>query len=149
MVLHNACQPWPEMMARWADRMRFQAVTLEYFAKVFPRGAPGRPPSPGRRGLGQRRTVRGTADGRPPGGDVSERPYAAGGGGGEGLCLKGGGHPPPLPTLLLQLYPKARPRPQYPPPALPTASDWPPTDFTVRPNRFVTALSWPPERPPH
>ena len=32
------------------------------------------------------------------------------------LCLKGGGHPPPLPTLFLQLYPKARPQPQYPPP---------------------------------
>ena len=33
----------------------------------------------------------------------------------QGLCLKGGGHPPPLPTLFLQLYPKARLQPQYPP----------------------------------
>ena len=35
-----------------------------------------------------------------------------------------------------------------PPPAFPTAGDRPPTDFTVRPNRFVTALRSPLERPP-
>ena len=66
-----------------------------------------------------------------------------------GLCLKGGGGaPPPPPRLLLQLDPKARPQPQCHPHPVPTASDCPPTDFTVRPNRFVTALSLPPERPP-
>ena len=59
------------------------------------------------------------------------------------------GTPPPPPKPLLQHYPKACPQPQYhPPPAFPTASYCPPTDFTVRPNRFVTALSLPPERPP-
>ena len=69
-------------------------------------------------------------------------------GGGGGLCLKGGGCPPPLATLLLQLYPKARPQPLYPHPRF-SNRQWlpPPTDFTLRPNRFVTALSWPPERP--
>ena len=35
-----------------------------------------------------------------------------------------------------------------PPPAFPTASECPPTDFTARLNRFVTALSLPPECPP-
>ena len=32
-----------------------------------------------------------------------------------GICFKGGGYPPPLPTLILQLFPKACPRPQYHP----------------------------------
>ena len=39
------------------------------------------------------------------------------------------------------------PTPISPPTAFPTASDRSPTDFTVRPNRFVTALSLPPRGP--
>ena len=35
-----------------------------------------------------------------------------------------------------------------PPPAFLTAGDCPPTDFTARPKRFVTALGLPPEPPP-
>ena len=70
-----------------------------------------------------------------------------GGGGGAGLCLKGGGVPPPnTPPSTLPEGTSATPIP--PPPAFPTARDCPPTDFTARPNRFVTALSLPPERPP-
>ena len=62
----------------------------------------------------------------------------------EALCQA-----PPAPTLLLQLYPKARPQPQYPPhPRFQPPVTAPPTDFTARPNRLVTALSLPPERPP-
>ena len=33
----------------------------------------------------------------------------------QGFALKEGGYPPPLPTLILQLFPKACPRPQYQP----------------------------------
>ena len=68
------------------------------------------------------------------------------GGGGAGLCLKGGGVPPNAPPSTLPKGTYATPIP--PPPAFPTASDCPPTDFTARPNRFVTALSLPLERPP-
>ena len=65
-----------------------------------------------------------------------------------GLCLKGGGVPPPpnAPPSTLPEGTSATPIPP-PPPAFPTARDSP-TDFTARPNRFVTALSLPPERPP-
>ena len=65
-----------------------------------------------------------------------------------GLCLKGGGGAPPpnAPPSTPPEGTSATPIP--PPPALPTARDCPPTDFTARPNRFVTALSLPPERPP-
>ena len=35
-----------------------------------------------------------------------------------------------------------------PPTRVPNRQGLPPTDFTARPNRFVTALSLPPERPP-
>ena len=40
--------------------------------------------------------------------------------------LEGRGVPPSPPNAPLQLYPKARPQPQYHPPAFPTASDCPP-----------------------
>ena len=54
--------------------------------------------------------------------------------------------PPNAPPSTLPEGTSAIPIP--PPPAFRTASDCPPTDFTARPNRFVTALSLPPERPP-
>ena len=54
--------------------------------------------------------------------------------------------PPNAPSSTLPEGTSATPIP--PPPAFPTASDRPPTDFTARPNRFVTALSLTPERPP-
>ena len=50
-----------------------------------------------------------------------------------GLCLKGGGVFPPPPKLCLQLDPKARPQPQYHPPAFPTASDCPRNRFYSAP----------------
>ena len=67
-----------------------------------------------------------------------------------GLCLKEGGAPPPLLNAPPSTLPEGTSTtPIPPPPAFPTASNCPPaTDFTARPNRFVTALSWPPERPP-
>ena len=65
-----------------------------------------------------------------------------------GLCLKGA-PPPPSPKAPPSTLPEGTSATRIPPPpAFPTASDCPPTDFTARTNRFVTALSLPPERPP-
>ena len=66
-----------------------------------------------------------------------------------GLCLKGGGVPPPPPQSSAFNSTRRHVRnpntthPRFQPPV--TA---PATDFTARPNRFVTALSLPPDRPP-
>ena len=58
-----------------------------------------------------------------------------------------GAHPSPLnaPPTTLPEGTSATPIP--PPSTFPTANDCPPTDFTVRPNRFVTALEFVPRGP--
>ena len=64
--------------------------------------------------------------------------------------LEGGGGGTPLPSQRSSYNSTQRHvhNPNTNPPLFQPPMTAPPTDFTVRPNRFVPALSWPPERPP-
>ena len=68
-------------------------------------------------------------------------------GGGWALLEERGAAPSP-PNALPTTLPEGMSTSPIPPPLFQPPVTAPPTDFTVRPNRFVTALSWPPERPP-
>ena len=70
---------------------------------------------------------------------------AAGGGG--GALLEGGVPPPPQSSAFNSIRRHVR-NPNTTHPRFQSPVTAPATDFAARPNRFVTALSLPPERPP-